>query len=81
MDVVISIPDQLASKLQERARANGQALGDYTSHLIQQAIQGPTLEELLAPVQADFARSGMSESELLSLGRELQNKLRSGNKD
>ncbi len=60
MDVVISIPDQVAAKLRQRASASGQALPEYTSKLVEQVVQGPTLEELLAPVQADFARSGMT---------------------
>jgi hypothetical protein len=74
MKVTISISDQVADKLRERADASGQPLGDYTSKIVEQAIQGPTLEELLAPVQADFARSGMTEEQLLDLGRELLEK-------
>jgi hypothetical protein len=81
MDVLISIPDQLAETLRQRASAGGQPLGDYTARIVEQAVQGPTLEELLAPVQADFARGGMTEPELLDLGRELLDKFRSEQKD
>ncbi|MGA2229566.1 MAG: hypothetical protein ABSH22_01455 [Tepidisphaeraceae bacterium] len=62
MDVTISIPDNVAAKLRERASASGEPVPAYTLKLVEQAIQGPTLEELLAPIQADFARSGMSET-------------------
>ena len=38
------------------------------------------LEELLAPVQADFARSGMTQDELIDLGRGLVEKVRADRK-
>ena len=60
--------------------ASGQAVDAYTSKIVEQAIQAPTLEELLAPVQADFARSGMTEDQLLDLGRELLDKVRAEKK-
>ena len=81
MDVVISIPDQVADKLRRRARAHGQRMRTYTSKIVQQAVQGPTLEELLAPVQRDFARSGMTEKQWLDLGRDLLDKVRAEKKD
>jgi len=81
MDVVISIPDQVADKLRQRAKASGQPLGAYTARIVEQAVAGPTLEELLAPVQADFARSGMTEPQLLELGRDLLDKVRAEKKD
>jgi hypothetical protein len=81
MDVRISISEQVADKLQQRARASGQPLDTYTSKIVEQAVAGPTLEELLAPVQADFARGGMSEAELLNLGRGLLDQVRGAKKD
>ncbi len=76
MDMMISIPKQVADKLRVRARASGQPLPAYASKIVESAVQGPTLEELLAPVQADFARSGMTEKQLLSMGRKLLHKVR-----
>lgn len=81
MDVTISIPDHIAAKLRERASASGEGVPAYTSKLVEQAVKGPTLEELLAPVQADFSGSGMTETELLDLGRDLLEKVRSEKKD
>jgi hypothetical protein len=81
MDVLISIPDRVAERLRQRANASGQPLGDYTARIVEQAVQGPTLEELLAPVQADFARGGMTETQLLDLGRDLLDKVRAEKKD
>lgn len=81
MDVIISIPRQVAAKLRRRAKASGQPLPAYTSKIVQQAVQGPTLEELLVPVQQDFAHSGMTEKQLLGLGRNLLNKVRAETRD
>jgi hypothetical protein len=81
MDVLISISEQVADKLRQRAVASGQPLDAYTSKIVEQAVAGPTLEELLAPVQADFVRRGMTEAQLLDFGRELLDKVRSDIKD
>ena len=81
MNVTISIPDDVATKLHERAAASGQAVPAYASQLVEQAVKSPTLEELLAPVQADFARSGMTGNQFVDLGRDLLDKVRAANKD
>ena len=81
MDVVISIPRQVAAKLRRRAKASGQPLSAYTADIVRQAVHGPTLEELLTPVQRDFARSGMSEKDLINLGRRLLDKVRAESRD
>jgi hypothetical protein len=81
MDVVVSISDELAAKLKDRANANGEAVPAYISKLVEQAIQSPSLEELLAPLQADFARTGMSQEELLNFGWGLLEKVRSYKSD
>lgn len=79
MTLTISIPDDVASRLSERAAASGQAVPDYASQLVTQAVKSPSLEELLAPVQSEFAKSGMTEQQLLDLGRELLRKVRQEN--
>jgi len=78
MTVTISIPDDVGAKLRERATAVGEAVPQYTARLVEQAVKAPTLEELLAPVQADFARSGMTQAEFLEFGRGLLEKARGG---
>lgn len=47
---------------------------------MEDAVKRPSLEELLAPVQADFARSGLTEAELLDFGRDLREKVRAEKK-
>ena len=80
MDVTISIPKQVAVRLRRRAKASGQPLSTYAAGIVRKAIQSPTLEELLAPVQRDFERSGMTDKDLLKLGRKLLGKVRAENK-
>ena len=80
MNVTISISDDAAAKLRERAIASGQPVSEYTSKLVEQAVKSPTLEELIAPVQADFARSGMSTDQFLNFGRDLLDKVRAEKK-
>jgi hypothetical protein len=81
MTLMISISEDTAAKLKERASASGQPVPDYASRLVEQAIKSPTLDELLAPVQAEFAQSGMTEEELLNFGRGLLEKVRNEKKD
>jgi hypothetical protein len=71
MDMTISIPDHVAVKLQERAAVSGQTITVYTARLVAETVDKPTIDELLAPVRADFAKSGMTEDELLDFGRKM----------
>ena len=80
MTVTISIPDDIAAKLRERATAVGEPVPEYTARLVEQAVKAPSLEQLLAPVQADFGRSGMTESEFMQFGRDLLEKVRAARK-
>jgi hypothetical protein len=68
MVLTISIPEDVATKLGERAAASGKAVPEYASQLVEQAVKAPTIDELLEPVRADFARTGMSEQEIMELG-------------
>jgi len=67
--ITLRLSQQAREKLAERAAQNGQDVDHYTSELIEQAVTRPTLDELLAPVRDDFAKSGMSEEEIVDLGR------------
>jgi hypothetical protein len=80
MEMTISIPDDVASKLEKRAAGAGQTLPAYTAQLVAETVDKPTIDELLAPVRADFAKSGMSEDELLDLGRDMLTAVRQDKK-
>ena len=70
MDMTISIPDEVAVKLEARAAVVGKTLPAYTAKPVAETISKPSIDELLEPVRADFAKTGMSEDELLALGRD-----------
>ena len=67
--ITLRLSQQAREKLAERAAQSGQDVDHYTSELIEQAVTRPTLDELLAPVRDDFAKSGMSEKQIMDLGR------------
>jgi plasmid stability protein len=71
MDLTISIPDEIASKLQVRAAEMGQTVPAYAAQIVAETVIKPTIDELLDPVRADFAKTGMSDAELLDFGREM----------
>ena len=80
MNVTISLPDDVAAKLRERAIAQGQDIPVYASQLVEQAIKSPTIDEILAPVRKDFAESGMTEAQIMELGRRELDALRAEKK-
>ncbi|HEX4796363.1 MAG TPA: hypothetical protein VH370_21420 [Humisphaera sp.] len=69
MDMTISIPDEVALKLKELAAMSGQSVPAYTARLVAETVNKPDIDKLLAPVREDFARSGLTENELMELGR------------
>jgi predicted transcriptional regulator len=69
MNVTISLPDDVAKKLEQRAAGMGQSVPAYASRVVADNVTRPTLDEILAPVREDFVRSGMTDAELMDLGR------------
>lgn len=69
MSLTIPLPPDDEMKLSQRAAAAGQDVVAYVQQLIRRDIARPTaanLDELLAPLREAFARSGISDEELLS---------------
>lgn len=64
MTLSINVSPEAESKLRERAAAAGQPVSEYAGHLVEQAVSSPSFDEILAPVRAEFAASGMTEDEL-----------------
>jgi len=80
MNITISIPDDVALKLEQRAASTGTTAPEYTAQLVVETVNKPTIDELLGPVREDFAKTGMSEEELLNFGRKLIQRVRDDNK-
>ena len=67
MTLSISLDPDVETKLLARAAAIGQAPDVYASRVLTEVVQRATIDEILAPVRAEFARSGMTEDELSDL--------------
>ncbi len=80
MEMIISLPDDVATKLTQRAASNGESVPVYSAKLLTDSVTKPTIDELLAPGRADFAKTGMSEDELLQFGRDVLTAVRSEKK-
>jgi hypothetical protein len=70
ISITLRLSEDARRKLSERAEQSGQDVANYASNLIEAAVTQPTIDELLAPVRAEFAKSGLSEDELMDLGRQ-----------
>jgi len=62
--LTISLPANVSSALAERARRTGRDAAEYVEDLVERDVCRPSLDEILAPVRAEFAASGMTEDEL-----------------
>jgi hypothetical protein len=76
MTLTLTLTADVEAKLRERAAENGQPPDVYASRVLAEAIASPMIDELLAPVRKEVADSGMTEAQLMDLGRELLEKVR-----
>lgn len=65
----LRITQNAKDKLAEKAAESGRPVDAVASELLERAINQTTLDDLMAPVKADIAASGITEEELMSLGR------------
>ena len=65
----LRLSKQTQDKLAQQAARTGRDVSDVASDLLEQAVNSPSLDEILAPIHADFASSGMSEDQIMELGR------------
>lgn len=63
MELTITLPNEFGSQVQAAAARNGRAVEDYVIDAVKMVMLKPSLDELLAPVRAQFAASGMTEEE------------------
>lgn len=59
--------------LRQRDEAHGQDAAVYAAQLIHDALNAPSVEELLAPFRRQVAESGTTDAELDELAEELRN--------
>ncbi|NOT62372.1 MAG: hypothetical protein HOP19_19365 [Acidobacteria bacterium] len=63
MELTITLPAEFGLQLRTAAARAGRAIEDYVVDAVKIALLTPSLDELLAPVRAEFAASGMTEDE------------------
>ncbi len=67
MDLIVPIPPAIAAMLRERAASAGKAPEDYAAELLTRDLTRLSLDQILAPVDEAFRRSGMTDDELAQL--------------
>jgi hypothetical protein len=67
MDVTISIRPELEPTIVQAANRNGQDIASFVESLVEKAVLALSLDDILAPVRAQFAASGMTEEEFDAL--------------
>jgi hypothetical protein len=64
MVLSVSISAEAEAKLKAKAAAAGVDVESYASRTLERFVSGPSLEEVLGPLRAEFDESGMTEDEL-----------------
>lgn len=72
----ISISPEAEAKLRARAAEAGLDASSYAARVVEKAVSEPTLDEVLAPLRAEVAASGMSDEELDALLEEAKHEMR-----
>jgi pyruvate-formate lyase len=67
---------QTSEKLIQRAAQSGRDVSSLAADLIEEAISRPTVDEVLAPFRKQVAESGLTDTELDDLHRDLLTKVR-----
>jgi hypothetical protein len=68
----IPISPETEEALRERAKATGVDIGSYAARLLQEALNAPSVDELLAPFRKQVEESDISDEQLDCLGEELR---------
>ena len=76
MVLSLSISAEAEAKLKARAAAAGTDITTYATRTLEHAATRPSLDEVLAPLRAEFDESGMSEAELTDLLEQAKHEVR-----
>jgi pantoate kinase len=72
MILQIPVSPETEAALRERANARGEDIAAYAARLLHDALNAPSVDELLAPFRRQVAESGMTDKELNDLCEELR---------
>ncbi len=76
MVLSVSISPEAEAKLKAKAAAAGVDVESYASRTLERLVSRPSLEEVLAPLRAEFDESGMTEDELAEFLEQAKHKAR-----
>jgi hypothetical protein len=71
----IPLPANVEAKLRERATESGEDVSAYAARLLQDALNAPSVNELLAQFRKQVEESGVTDQELDQLGEELRDEV------
>jgi hypothetical protein len=64
MSITIDLNPEIEARIAAQAQAQGLPVEDYLKQVIEKEALRPKLDELLEPLQKEFAQTGMTEEEL-----------------
>ncbi len=70
MSLTVTLPSELETKIQQATARFGGNVESYVINAVELALKKPSLDELLAPIRRQFAKTGMTEQELTALVKE-----------
>jgi hypothetical protein len=76
MVLSLSISPEAEAKLKAKAAAAGVDVATYAAKTLERVATRPSLDEVLAPLRADFDRSGMTEDGLTELLEQVKHEAR-----
>ena len=62
--ITLRLSELARAKLAEQAARSGRDLSSVVSDLVEHAVTGPSIDEVMAPVRKQVAESGITEEEL-----------------
>lgn len=67
MEITISVAPNVEGISAQKAAAKGQDIREFIESMVERQAVKPSLDEIIAPMREDFAKSGMTEDELDAL--------------
>ena len=70
MEITVNISDEAGRMIFARANKEGKDIAAFAARVLEREAKRPNLDELLAPVRAQFAASGLTEDKLSQIVKE-----------
>lgn len=64
MTLTISLPKEVGTALEHKAKLNGRETAEFVEDLVTKEVHSPSLDEILAPFRRQVEESGITDEEL-----------------